>query len=215
MVSIKQVIVHPTTLSYQVAFKSDAPYMTNQDIEAVNRIYHVMPGIAEHRCFGDSDETFKSVMAHTELAHLLEHMVIELLARTGRTQGIAFGKTVELSVDEAAAASQASKVSGEQGAEVAAADGSKDGAESTENSDGAESSEQKEATGSLRVYETTLDCPDDTLTMAAVSAAVWVLNWALAGAKSPSPNLTVLVQGLCKMIDRIDRVPFNDTVIAD
>jgi len=67
--------------------------MTCDDLEATTRIYNLFPAIINHVCMGDASDTFKDVMGNTELAHLLEHVCVELLAQTNLAGDISAGKT--------------------------------------------------------------------------------------------------------------------------
>ena len=162
MIKVTNVTVYPEQLEYTLEFDSQAPHRTSEDTEAVNRLYQLMPGIAKHECYGDKGASFKAAMADTEFAHLIEHIVIELIARTGRTQGVAFGQTKQLGDHE---------------------------------------------------FLTQLDCQDDTLTMACVATGVWLANWSLNGKQQHTPSIEALVTSICKMVDGIDHVEFQDTII--
>lgn len=52
-----------------------------------------MPQIASHACVGDGGKTFRDVMGGTEVAHLLEHVAVELMARTNLGDDISYGRT--------------------------------------------------------------------------------------------------------------------------
>ena len=55
-----------------------------------------MPQLRDHVCLGDSAPHFGDVMGDTELAHLLEHVTVELLARTDIAGDITSGQTAEV-----------------------------------------------------------------------------------------------------------------------
>ena len=76
--------------------------MTSEDIEATARVFHLMPEIADHVCMGDAGRRFRDSMGHTELAHLLEHMTVELLARTNIAGDITCGRTYPVAGNERA-----------------------------------------------------------------------------------------------------------------
>ncbi len=97
LISIERVTIDPKNMRAQVRFGEGLPLSTSQNIEATARVYWLMPEIAEHACFGDKGTTFQNVMGDTELAHLLEHVAVELVSRTSSTQPVACGKTRELS----------------------------------------------------------------------------------------------------------------------
>ena len=102
LVEIKKVTVGPRGLDALVEMAPDAPLMTSEDIEATARVFHLMPEIADHVCMGDAGRRFRDSMGHTELAHLLEHMTVELLARTNIAGDITCGRTYPVAGNERA-----------------------------------------------------------------------------------------------------------------
>lgn len=91
--SITKVEISATKLTAYIELSPEAPLFTSMDLEATTRVYNIMPGIIDHACLGDAAETFKDVMGDTELCHLLEHIVVEILAQTDRAGDISAGKT--------------------------------------------------------------------------------------------------------------------------
>jgi hypothetical protein len=82
---------------------------TSEDLEATAHVYYLMPGIAQHVCVGDGGELFQDVMGDTSVAHLAEHVAIELMALTNASHQVACGRTrlvpaTEESLDDAAVA---------------------------------------------------------------------------------------------------------------
>jgi hypothetical protein len=102
LVEIKKVTVGPRDLDALVEIAPNAPLMTSEDIEATARVFHLMPELADHVCMGDSGRLFRDCMGHTELAHLLEHMTVELLARTNIAGDITCGRTYPVAGNERA-----------------------------------------------------------------------------------------------------------------
>lgn len=93
---IKKVVVGPKNLEATVELAANAPLMTIEDLEGTTRVWQVMPGLRDHVCLGDESGVFGDVMGNTELAHLLEHVTVELLARTDIAGDIACGQTTEV-----------------------------------------------------------------------------------------------------------------------
>lgn len=93
IIDIMRVVVGPEYLTATVHVADDAPLMTIDDLEGTTRVYNLMPTIIDHACAGDAGSTFKDCMGNTELAHLLEHVTVELLARTNLTDEIVTGRT--------------------------------------------------------------------------------------------------------------------------
>lgn len=90
---IKKVTVGPKNLEAIVELAANAPVMTSEGLEGTTRVWQVMPELRDHVCLGDESGTFGDVMGDTELAHLLEHVTVELLARTDVAGDIACGQT--------------------------------------------------------------------------------------------------------------------------
>jgi len=102
MISIKRVKVGLENLTARVRIVEGAPLMTSEDLVATSRIYYLMPHIVEHVCMGDREETFKGVMGDTEIAHLLEHMTVELLSQSSVSAEIISGRTYPVDEDDRA-----------------------------------------------------------------------------------------------------------------
>lgn len=92
-IDITRVVVGTEYLTATVHIAEEAPLMTSEDLEGTTRVYNLLPTIIDHACMGDRGETFKDCMGNTELAHLLEHVTIELLARTNLTDEVISGRT--------------------------------------------------------------------------------------------------------------------------
>lgn len=92
----KKVVIGPRNLDAEVWLGADAPVMTSDDPEGTKRVMALMPELADHVCLGDASEHFGGVVENTELAHLLEHVSVELLARTNIAGDVSTGQTIEL-----------------------------------------------------------------------------------------------------------------------
>ena len=93
LISIKKVVVGPKNLTATVEFSAKAPRLTSENAEATERVLELLPGLSEHLCLGDADARFRLVAKDTEVAHLLEHVTVELLALTNLAGDVASGKT--------------------------------------------------------------------------------------------------------------------------
>ena len=91
---IKKVTIGTRALVARVELAPGAPLMTGDDPEGTARVLGLMPGLADHVCLGDSSSSFGEVVEDTELAHLLEHVTVELLAQTDAAGDISTGQTV-------------------------------------------------------------------------------------------------------------------------
>lgn len=95
MFEFKKVTIGPRALTAQVELAPSAPLRTSENPEAVERVLALMPGIADHVCLGDAAPTFGEVIRDTELAHLLEHASVELLAQSDIAGDVARGQTLQ------------------------------------------------------------------------------------------------------------------------
>lgn len=93
---ISKVTVGPRNLEAVVSVSPGAPLMTSEDPEGTELVLGIMPGLADHMCLGDASSNFGEVVADTELAHLLEHVTVELLAQTDAAGDVTGGQTVEI-----------------------------------------------------------------------------------------------------------------------
>ena len=102
LIDIQRVEVGPRTLTARVRMSEDAPLMTSEDIEGTARVYYLLPHIVDHVCLGDVSEKFRDVMGDTEVAHLLEHVTVELLAQTNIAGDVSTGRTFAVEDDDRA-----------------------------------------------------------------------------------------------------------------
>lgn len=93
LISIKKVVVGPKNLTATVEFSAKAPRLTSEEAEATKRVLELLPGLSNHLCLGDADARFGLVAEDTEVAHLLEHVTVELLALTNLAGDVSSGKT--------------------------------------------------------------------------------------------------------------------------
>lgn len=93
LISIKKVVVGPKNLTATVEFSAKSPRLTSENAEATERVLELLPGLSNHLCLGDADARFGLVAEDTEVAHLLEHVTVELLALTNLAGDVASGKT--------------------------------------------------------------------------------------------------------------------------
>ena len=93
LISIKKVVVGPKNLTATVEFSAKAPRLTSEEAEATKRVLELLPGLSNHLCLGDADARFGLVAKDTEVAHLLEHVTVELLALTNLAGDVSSGKT--------------------------------------------------------------------------------------------------------------------------
>lgn len=151
---IQKITVKPTTMVARVRLANGAPVRTSEDIEATNRVYQLMPQIANHACVCDKGDTLRASMGDTELAHLLEHVALEFLSRLG-VEDISAGRTIDTSEE--------------------------------------------------RVWDIELTCPDDALTLGALSSAAWLMEWAYSGGADPKPDVDHTVAGLRALVQSLPK----------
>lgn len=96
LIDIRRVAVAPKHFTARVTIANGGPLTTDEDLVGTTHVYNLLPEIVDHACLGDSGETFRDVMGATEVAHLLEHVTIELMARTGLGGDVSCGRTWEV-----------------------------------------------------------------------------------------------------------------------
>lgn len=153
MFDIRKVTIGPKNLEAIVEVAPSAPLMTSDDAEGTSLVLDLIPELTDHICLGDASSHFGGVIENTELAHLLEHVTVELLARTDLAGDISSGRTIEVGD---------------------------------------------------RLYEITFACPDDVLVAAALSSAVWILQWAYSGGGDPQPDVDAIASGLVGLVESLD-----------
>lgn len=97
---IRKITVGPETCTARVLVHAGAPLMTSEDIEATSRVYYLSTDIADHVCLGDAGEKFQDCMGNTELPHLLEHLTVEIMNKTGLAGDISCGRTRKVVLDD-------------------------------------------------------------------------------------------------------------------
>ncbi len=93
LIDIIRVVVDAEYLTATVRIADEAPLMTSEDLEGTTRVYNLLPTIIDHACVGDRGEIFRDCMGDTELAHLLEHVTVELVARSNVGDTVMAGRT--------------------------------------------------------------------------------------------------------------------------
>lgn len=145
--NIMKVTVGPKKLTARILVNPGMPLRTSEDIEATARVYYLAPGISDHLCLGDAGSKFQDCMADTELAHLLEHLTVELMDKTGLAGRVSSGRTHGVEADP-------------------------------------------------RLFDVELSCPDDALTIGALSSAAFMMDWAFLTPDQTPPDVEGTVAAL-------------------
>jgi hypothetical protein len=94
---IEEITVRDLRIECKVRIAQDTSRYTSPEIAAnLSRIY---PTLAHHSCSNSHDKTFGAVYGHTSLAHLFEHLVIDIQTRGAQNRAQVFVGTTEW-VDE-------------------------------------------------------------------------------------------------------------------
>ncbi len=99
LLDIQKVVIGPDAFTATVRVAEGVPLSTSENVEATARVYWLLPEIADHVCVGDGGETFRDVMGDTNIAHLMEHVALELLARTNMAGDLSNARTRATEVD--------------------------------------------------------------------------------------------------------------------
>lgn len=97
--NILKITVGDKKLTARVLVNPGMPLMTSENVEATARVYYLAPAIADHLCLGDAGSKFQDCMGHTEMAHLLEHLSVEIMNETGLAGDVSTGRTRSVDVD--------------------------------------------------------------------------------------------------------------------
>lgn len=68
-------------IDVEVRLRPDEPLRTTPEVAA--RAVGLLPGLAHHSCENDAGRSFAEELADTEVAHLFEHVALELMAEGG------------------------------------------------------------------------------------------------------------------------------------
>lgn len=153
ILDIQKVTVGTEYFTATIRIDQDAPLRTSEDLYGTTRVYNLMPDVALQACMGDKAAIFRDVMGDTELPHLLEHVTIELLARTNLVPKVIAGRTWPLED---------------------------------------------------RLYTVQFPCVDDVLVAAALSSAVWIIDWAYTGGGDPVPDVDGIVKSIVDLVKGLD-----------
>jgi hypothetical protein len=82
-VRIRSVTVGPDTVEAHIAFETDEPLRTSAIPGAASRMLALLPGLRGHRCDNADGRSFADELADTEIAHVLEHAALEVMALAG------------------------------------------------------------------------------------------------------------------------------------
>lgn len=80
---VHSVTVCPDRVDVVVKVEGAAEMRTSLDAEIADRALAVLPGLAGHRCSTGPERTFAEELSDTEVPHLFEHVVLELMAEAG------------------------------------------------------------------------------------------------------------------------------------
>lgn len=80
---VRSVSVGPSAVEAVVDFDPGEPLRTSQVERAEERVLAVLPGLKGHRCDNTDRRPFARELKDTELAHVLEHAALEVMALAG------------------------------------------------------------------------------------------------------------------------------------
>ncbi len=92
-IHINEVVIEPKSITATIEVADNMPLNTSEDIQATARVYNLLPQITEHACMGEGCDTFRDAMGNTSVAHLLEHVAVELMSLTEPEEDITCGRT--------------------------------------------------------------------------------------------------------------------------
>ncbi|MBI3947114.1 MAG: hypothetical protein HY321_14410 [Armatimonadetes bacterium] len=72
----------------RITISMTRPFNTSEKPHLARGLFRLLPRLKKHRCYNDGNLTFQREAACTEIAHLMEHLVLELQAVTLCGRGI-------------------------------------------------------------------------------------------------------------------------------
>lgn len=88
LVSVERVTVGPEIIDVTLrAVRPDGVLLRTSSAIA-GRAIALLPGLAEHACLNDADLSLADELADTEVPHLFEHLVLELMAEAGSPRSL-------------------------------------------------------------------------------------------------------------------------------
>ncbi len=85
---VHSITVCPDRVDVLVRVEAERMMRTSLDEAIAGRALAVLPGLADHRCFNDAGRSFAEELADTEVPHLFEHVVLELMAEAGSPRSL-------------------------------------------------------------------------------------------------------------------------------
>lgn len=85
---VSSITVCPDRVDVMVAVEDAAELRTSTDPRIARRALELLPGLARHRCENGSEAPFVEEIEDTELPHLFEHIVLELMAQAGSPRSL-------------------------------------------------------------------------------------------------------------------------------
>jgi hypothetical protein len=90
--SVERVTVGEKSVEIVVRASSERGFRTRAYPQAVEIVLSTLPGLARHRCECGSAHGIEAELRDTELPHLLEHVILELMVLSGSPRTLA-GRT--------------------------------------------------------------------------------------------------------------------------
>ena len=80
---IRSIDVSTDAVEAVISFGADEPMRTSEAPGCAARVLRELPGLRAHRCDNDAGVPFREEALDTELAHLVEHCTLEVMALAG------------------------------------------------------------------------------------------------------------------------------------
>jgi hypothetical protein len=87
-VKVTGLIARDGVLSARLEFAAGEPLRTSDVRGLAEAAVRALPGLKGHRCDNGAGRTFADELADTEIAHLVEHAALELMAMAGSSSAL-------------------------------------------------------------------------------------------------------------------------------
>lgn len=85
---VNSVTVCPDRVDVVVTLDRTEAIRTSKDNGIATRALDMLPGLARHTCLNAAEQTFAEELVDTEVPHLFEHVVLELMAQAGSPRSL-------------------------------------------------------------------------------------------------------------------------------
>lgn len=96
---VESVEVGPETIEAILRYQPGEPLRTSEVPGSTDAVLAILPGLKGHRCRNATGRAFRDELADTELAHLVEHATLEIMAMAGSPETLRGATSWDFAID--------------------------------------------------------------------------------------------------------------------